>query len=145
MFCGKKNANKAEKLQERALRFIYNDNITTYDDILKRCNLLSLSALRIRFLAIEVYKCYHSIGPEYLNELFARPDNSYNFRDPYKLIQPKFNTMKFGYKSFKYYGAKLWNSLPVHIKCSASLNIFKKEIATFIWCSSSKCEDYLIE
>ena len=143
MFCGKKNSNKMEKIQERALRFIFNDYVSTYNAILKRSNLLSLSALRIRFLAIEVYKCQHCLGPPYLNEMFQPNVSNYNFRDPHKLVQPKYNSIKFGYKSFRYYGAKLWNSLPVNIKESDSLFIFKKRITE--WCSSPECDKYLIE
>ena len=71
MFCGRKNANKLEKLQERALRFVFNDINGSYTDLLKRGNFLSLSAYRIRSLAIEVFKCYKDINPLYLNELFS--------------------------------------------------------------------------
>ena len=40
--------------------------------------------------------------------------------------------MKYGYRSFAYYGAKLWNSLPVEIKKSPNLYIFKQNVN--IWC-----------
>ena len=91
-----KKCQKMEKVQERALRFIFNETKSTYKAILKRSNLLSLSALRIRFLGIEVYKCKHDMGPQYLNELFQSNNATYNFRDSQKLIQPKFNSITFG-------------------------------------------------
>ena len=103
MFCGKKNSRKLEKIQERALRFVYNDKISPYIDLLRRGNFLSLSALRIRFLAIEMYKCTNSLAPSYLCDLFKPRAVKYNFRDPFRLIQPEFNTIRFGYKFFTYY------------------------------------------
>ena len=42
--------------------------------------------------------------------------------------------IKFGFKSFKYFGAKLWNVLPIDIKRSESLSIFKRSITA--WCHS---------
>ena len=44
MFCGKKNTSKLEKLQERALRLVFCDQNSSYDDLLKRGNFLSLKA-----------------------------------------------------------------------------------------------------
>ena len=73
MFCGKRNSEKLEKLQEMALRFVlFSDYTGLYNDLLKRGNFLSLSALRIRYLAIEMYKCMHGLNPPYPNEPFCK-------------------------------------------------------------------------
>ena len=70
IFCGKVNSNKLEKLQERALRFVFKDLGSSYDDLLIRANMLPLSLFRLRFLAIEMYKCRTDSNTYYLNELF---------------------------------------------------------------------------
>ena len=70
IFCGKQNANKLNKLQERALRIVYQDFSSSYESLLEKGHFLSLSMLRLRFLAIEVYKCINNLNPLYLNELF---------------------------------------------------------------------------
>ena len=70
IFCGKRYSDKFEKLQDRALRFIFSDYTSPYWELLKHGHFLSLSALRIRYLAIEMYKCVHGLNPPYLNELF---------------------------------------------------------------------------
>ena len=57
--------------KERALRFVFKDNNSSYADLLKRGNFLSLSAYRIRNLAMEVFKCFHGMNPMYLNNLFC--------------------------------------------------------------------------
>ena len=70
MFCGKKNSNKLEKLQERALRFVFDDSTSSYIDLLKRGNFLSLSSYRMYFLGIEVFKSKHQKSPEHIQKLF---------------------------------------------------------------------------
>ena len=97
-------------------------------------NTLPLSFCHIRFLGIEMYKCVNGFNSTYLNDLFTAQSNDYNLRDSSRLIQPKFNTFKFGFKSFKYFGAKLWNVLPIDIKRSESLSISKRSITA--WCHS---------
>ena len=132
IFCGKKNSVKLEKLQERALRLVYNDNVSCYTDLLTRSNMLSLSIYRLRFLAIEIYKSVRLENPNYLNKLFVRKHSVYSLRDSDKLMQPKFNTYTFGYRSFKYYGAELWNSLPKDLKVAPNSSIFKSKLNG--WC-----------
>ena len=136
IFCGKQNSDKLEKLQERALRFIFSDYTSPYRELLKYGHFLSLSALHIRYLAIEMYKCVHGLNPPYLNELFKSKDTRYYFRDSNRLQQPEFQTVRYGFKSFRYYGSKLWNALPAEIKKSQNLHHFKKNVTQ--WCASAK-------
>ena len=72
MFCGKTNLNKLEKLQERALQFVFHDITSPYETLLEPGNFLPLSVYRIRCLAIEVFKCIHGNNPAYLNNLFSQ-------------------------------------------------------------------------
>ena len=109
------------KLQERARRFVFSDYTRPYSDLLKHGNFLSLSAPRIRYLAIEMFKCVHGLNPPYLNELFINKDTPYNLRDSNRLQQPEYKTVRYGFKSFRYYGSKIWNALPTEVKQSVKL------------------------
>ena len=126
-----------EKLQERALRFVFNDSHATYEELLEKGKFLPLSIYRLRFLAIEVYKSITRLSPPYMNDLFNSRPVKYILRDSHHLQQPKFNTYKYGFKSFRYYGAKLWNSLPTNVKYSKDINEFKKNVTE--WCSGTTC------
>ena len=137
MFCGKTNLDKSEKLQERALRFVFRDTTSSYESLLERGNFLPFSAYRIRCLGIETYKCFHGLNPGYLNNLFKQSSTKYNLRDSCRLEQPKFNTFSYGQRSFRYYGSKLWNLLPFSVKNTNDLNIFKTNITR--WCYSKQC------
>ena len=140
IFCGKANSEKLEKLQERALRFVYSDNITPYSKLLTKANLLSLSLFRLRFLAIEVYKCVTKANPQFMRDMFSERKLHYNLRNSNLLAQHRFKTKKYGFKSFRYYGAKLWNALPPELKEIDKLHIFKQRLT--VWCSSSEAATF---
>ena len=143
IFCGKVNSNKLEKLQERALRFVFKDLGSSYDDLLIRANMLPLSLFRLRFLAIEMYKCRTDSNPYYLNKLFERKSTNYNLRDSNLLHQSPFNTYTFGYRSFNYYGSKLWNSLPIDLKNASDINSFKTLLDH--WCRTASAKSLIIQ
>lgn len=139
IFCGKNNSNKLERLQERALRFVFDDFNTLYDTLLEKANLLPLYMGRIKILGVEVYKCKHGLNPSYLNNLFTEREIPYGLRDSSRFQQPKFDTKTFGYRSFKYYGSKLWNSIPIEVKSSVSVEIFKSKMHTWCFTAQARC------
>ena len=64
IFCCKKNSIKLEKLQERALRFVYRDHKSLYTDLLQRAELFSSYIYILRLvLVIEVYICMNDTNP----------------------------------------------------------------------------------
>ena len=106
LFCGKTNLNKLEKLQERALATVFCDNSLTYEDMLEKSGQLRIRLNLIRLVAIDMFKCMNDLNPLYINEMFIGKDSSYNLRDQSRLLQPKFNTKRYGYRSFKYFVPK---------------------------------------
>ena len=53
--------------QERALRFIYNDYVLNYEEILEKSKMPSLKVRRLRSIAIETFKIIHKESPIYLH------------------------------------------------------------------------------
>ena len=68
-FCGETNTKKIEKIQERALRFIYNEYTSRYEDLLCKSKLPSLKVRRLRTFALEVFKIINKDCPVYLFDL----------------------------------------------------------------------------
>jgi len=110
-FCGKHNTDKIEKIQERALRILYQDKVSTYEELIKNANTCTLLISRLRIMALEVYKCAKSLNPPCLNSLFDIKTTPYEMRNSLKLTQPKKNFTTHGLRSFSYLGSKLWNDL----------------------------------
>jgi hypothetical protein len=51
-----------EKIQERALRFIYNDYVLNYEELLEKSKMPSLKVRRLRSIAIETFQKCHVTG-----------------------------------------------------------------------------------
>ena len=75
-----------------------------------------------------MYKVVNKIAPEYIHELFQIHNIKYGIRDNNRLTQFRYDTAKYGFKSIKYLGVKLWNDLPVEVKNTENLAILKNLI-----------------
>ena len=76
-------------------------------------------------MALQVFKCLNDIGPSYLHNMFERKSVNYDLRDDSLVKQNTYLTVKYGFLSFRYHGAKIWNSLPVTLKSVSNFNDFK--------------------
>jgi hypothetical protein len=68
-FCVEKNSKKIEKVQERALRFVYEDYNSSYDNLLKKAKVPSLQIRRMRTMALETFKIMNKLSPSCLHNL----------------------------------------------------------------------------
>ena len=94
-YCSEKNSIKMEKIQERALRFIYEDYDSSYEDLLQKSKLPSLKIRRIRTIAIETFKIIHRKSPQYLHDLIDIKARSYNFRSKNTAAVPRVRTTRY--------------------------------------------------
>jgi hypothetical protein len=79
-----------------------------------------------------MYKILNNMSPVYLRDHFKMSftDQAYSLRNrKLCLILPRAQT-EFLKKSFAFSGTKVWNELPEEVKCSNSLQIFKKCISS---------------
>ena len=97
--------------------------------------------MTLRCMAIEVYKCVNNMNPQYLNEMFTLKKCTYHVRDNSLLERPAVRLTSYGLKSFKSYGAKIWNLLPATHKLGVSFDTFKNMIKTWSGptCKCSVC------
>jgi hypothetical protein len=68
-FCTEKNFKKIEKVQEGALRFVYEDHNSSYDNLLKKAKVPSLQIRRMRTMALETFKIMNKLSPSCLHNL----------------------------------------------------------------------------
>ena len=85
---------------------------------------------RLRCLCIEIYKTLNDLNPSFMKEIFEKRDENRVTRHRCKLNLniPSRNQVTFGAKSLKFYGPKIWNTLPVNMKTAENLNAFKNLI-----------------
>ena len=110
---------KWKQIQERALRFIYEDYDSSYGDLLQKSKLPSLKIQRIRTIAIETFKIIHRESPQYLHDLIDIKARSYNFRSKNTAAVPRVRITRYGLKCFR--------NRPFNLKRGGRLCFFSKK------------------
>ena len=124
-FCSQTNNDKLEKLNYRALRFIFQDYESSYEMLLQKMGSTSLHLGRLKQIAKETFKIIHGQSPTYLKDFINIKKCSYSFRYSNLLELPRTNTAKYGTSSFRFLAAKVWNDLPENARKATSFDEFK--------------------
>ena len=133
-----KDLGRLQKVQNSAVRFIFGRGKRAHTtQLLKKVHFLPVK-YRIDFkIALLTYKCLNNLAPEYLKELVVprkqsvksvRLDDDYFILD-YPACPNYLNT----YKAFTYSSAKVFNSLPYHIRSAESVLLFKSKLKTYFF------------
>ena len=128
-FCGATNNSKIEKIQERALKIVYNDYKSDYRVLIAKFGTDTMLQSRLKNMILEVFKSLKRVNPVYIQNIFINQDQPYFLRNFHPLIQKKTNTVTFGLRTFGYLGSKMWNDLPAHFKdidlSNVEIDVFK--------------------
>jgi hypothetical protein len=127
-FCSKGDTLKLEKLQERGLRIVLDDNVSCYSSLLEKSHCNSLEETRLQALVTEVYKARNGISPVYIREMFTPKSSNYNLCRTNQITMFHRRTTNYGLKTFTHLGTSLWNKLPNQLKEANSLKNFKEQL-----------------
>ena len=128
-FCRASDIRKLECIQERALRAVYRDKLSNYSKLLDMASLCTLQNRRLQDIAILMYKVKSNLSPNYICNLFQRPNTNYTLRNN-DYVLPRFNTVTFGKHSLRYMGPKIWAIVPKYIRDKPTISVFKRNIRT---------------
>ena len=138
MFCGRVYNKKINKVHERALRVVYNDFESTFEELLIKDNSCTIHQQNLHTLSIQIYKWFNNLDNEVENLFTVSPRNSE------KLLVPSIRSVLMGENSIRYLGSVMWNTIPNDIRNSHSLSTFKSKIKNFnIDCKCRLCKDYI--
>ena len=70
MFHSRKVNSKISHLQERSMTIVYNDYITSFEDLVKKDNSFKIHHKNIQSLAIELFKIKKGIANPILRDIF---------------------------------------------------------------------------
>ena len=81
-----------------------------------------------------VYKSQYGLDPKYICDMFReyKPSRALRSKDAGQLVQSRVQT-KHGEEAFSCHAANKWNKLPVEIKLSPSIDIFKSRFKIFLF------------
>ena len=147
MFHSRKLNNKINRLQERALRLVYNDFNSSFQQLLDKDNSFTIHHQNIQSLIIEMYKVVNDLSTDTFAELFTKKQSSSQLRSQTDFKIPRVRTDLFGKNTLRYLGPVIWNTVPLEIKQVNSLNNFKNSIRKWkpIDCPCRLCKTYVAD
>ena len=81
MFHSRKLNNRINNIHERALRLVYKDYTSSFDDLLATDNSFKIHQKNLQKLAIEIFKVKKGIAPAIMINIFEFNDNPYSLRN----------------------------------------------------------------
>ncbi len=139
MHHGKHTNRVLNSIHKRALRSVYNDFTSNFDELLAKGNHCRIHDLNLKRLIVKVYKCIHGESPNILSDIFVTRPSNFNLRINNVLVLPKCSTQT-SLHSFEYRGSSVWNLLPDEYKDSKTSSLLKSCLDGYIIkCSCKLC------
>ena len=83
-------------IHERALRVVYKDHSSSFDELLEKDNSCKIHERNLQKLVIEIYKMKMNLAPEIIREVFEIVERPYAFRNELKPKSRKFHSVWYG-------------------------------------------------
>ena len=109
-FCRASDTRRLERVQERGLRAVFRDKLSSYQQLLEKANLPTLYNRRLQDICILTYKVKHNLCPRTICNMFYTNSHTYSLRQR-DFHLPRFNTVTYGKHSIRYLGPRLWSKL----------------------------------
>ena len=127
MFHSRLLNNRINKIHERALRIVYKDNVSSFEDLLLKDNSVTIHERNIQKLAIELYKVANRSSPKIMDFIFPLKEKiRYPGENIFRTMNVK--TVTWGTESLRHMGPKIWNIIPENLKNIDNLTTFTENI-----------------
>ena len=121
MFHSRTLNNRINSLHERALRLVYKDSFSSYQELLDKDRTLTIHHRNLQKLATEMFKVKNDLSPMIMKNIFTEIPNTYNLRNNRIWATHNVHTVNNGTETLTFRGSKTWDILPETIKKSKSL------------------------
>ena len=145
MFHSREVNQRINRLHERALRLVYNDYSSTFEDLLEKDGSCTIHHSNIHFLTIEMYKAVNNQTTNIFSDIFLHNNRKMNLRSQNDFSLPRVRTESYGKGTLRYLGPLIWDIIPSEIKNLPSLIEFKKRVRQWIPsdCPCRLCKKYI--
>ena len=128
MFNSRKLNNQINNVHERALRIVFRDYESSFQQLLKQNKYVSVHQKNLQILATKIFDTKSGLNPVIMEIIFKFKNLMYNFRNAEALNRSSVNSVKYGTETITPSGAKIWKILPNNYKELTSLRTFKSKI-----------------
>ena len=144
MFYSRKLNERINHIYERALRTVYKDFNSSFQELLIENNSLNIHHRNLQKLVTEIFKVKNGLSPELMHGVFEFIEKPYSLRTTSHFRSRKIRTTKYGIET-PYLGRKLWNLVPNEYKTIESLAAFKGKIKPWVPenCPCRLCKTYI--
>ena len=119
-------------IQKRVIRTITSSGRYTHTaPLFDQLKIFDVKKTNTFYSALYVYKCVNNILYINNNFSFAVETHNRDLRDPLRLRGPRWGS-KQRQQYIGCHGCNAWNSLPLNIRASDSLTIFKRRLKDFV-------------
>ena len=101
--------NRINKIHERALRLVYQDEISTFEDLLEKDKSFTIHERNVQGLGIELYKVAWRLAPEITNFVFPVKPTTFVWEDIFQTFNVK--TTTWGLQSLSHIAPKVWSKI----------------------------------
>ena len=145
MFHSQTLNNRINRLHERALRLVYKNSISTFEELLEKDNSFTVHHRNLQKLVTEIYKAKHNLSPPFMKEIFRDSINPYNLHRNPEFKNSNIHSVSNGSETISFRGPKTWALVPDYIKNSKSLTEFKSQIRNWkpVGCMCRLCKIYI--
>ena len=113
MFHSRKLNTRINKLHERALRIVYQDSTTSFEELLIRNGSFTIHIRNIQSLAIELYKVWYGLSPKIMNFVF--PLNNSRYPGGNNFVTRNVKNVSSGTETLAHLGPRIWSLIPADI------------------------------
>ena len=132
MFHSRKLNERINHIHERALRIVYKDFHSSFQELLTKDNSLNIHHRNLQKLVTEIFKVKNGLSPDIMNDVFEFIEKPYSLRTTSHFRLRKIRTIKYGIQPPSYLGPKLWNLVLNEYKTIEPLEALKAKIKTWV-------------
>ena len=133
--------NKINRLHDRCLFIVYNDNKSSFQELLDKDKGVTIHIKNERASAIEMFK----VSNKYSNSLMSGIFDKRNNRNLSEFVRPNVRSVFNGTENISFLGPKIWDIEPKELKQLEIVNAFKREIKKWkpVNCPCRLCRPYI--
>ena len=145
IFHSRKLNNRINNIHEHALRIVYRDYESSFQQLLKQNKSVSIHQRSRQILAAEIFKTKNGLNPVIMEDVFNFKNLAYNFRNAETINRSNVSSVKYGVETITSLGAKISKIWPNDYKELTSLSTFKLKIKNWETdkCPCRLCKTYI--